>query len=59
MTQEELKDYLKENLKISIEIGKTSYRDTIEVSLHLESDFISSSEILIDEIFDTINRDTN
>lgn len=49
MTPEELKNYLKENLKISIEMGRNSYRDTIEVSLYLEDDFISSSEMYIDE----------
>lgn len=49
MTQEELKNYLKENLKILIETGRTHYMDTIEVNLLLEGDLISSSEIFIDE----------
>lgn len=49
MTPEELKNYLKENLKISIETGRTHYRDTIEVNLSLEGDPISSSEVFIDE----------
>lgn len=50
MTKEELKDYLKENLKIAIGIGENSYRDTLEVRLYLEDDIISYSEIDIDEL---------
>ncbi len=50
MTKEELKNYLKENLKISIGIGQNSYRDTLEVRLYLEDEFFSYSEIDIDEL---------
>lgn len=50
MTKEELKNYLKENLKIAIGIGEKSYRDTLEVRLYLEDESISYSEIDIDEL---------
>lgn len=50
MTPEELKNYLKENLKISIALNEAFWNDSIKVSLYLENDVISTSEILIDEL---------
>lgn len=56
MIPEELKNYLKENLKISIDFGEESYRDTIEVSLYLEDDLISYSDMFIDDLEEFINK---
>ena len=45
MTQEELKEFLKEHLKIELYICRKSYRDYLGVTIKIDEEEISSSII--------------